>query len=206
MSLSASIVVITAGLGVPSSSRLLSDAMLRAMEKEMLENSITPESTTYELRDYAVDIAYNMTNGYANPNLQEMITAVEKANVLIAVTPVFTASMSGLFKSFFDVIDNQLLNGKTVIIGATGGTSRHSMVTDHAIRPMFNYLKAHTVRTAVYATPDDWGVGGDSVSLEQRIQKAVHEAIVIMPRQTAIPKPVESFLPLEEMLASIKRS
>ncbi len=64
------------------------------------------------------------------------------ADGVIAVTPVFTASYSGLFKSFFDLIDPTALTGTPVLIGATGGTARHSLVLDHALRPLFAYLRA----------------------------------------------------------------
>lgn len=81
------------------------------------------------------------------------------ADGLIVVTPVFAASYSGLFKSFFDVIDPDALSGKPVLIAATGGTARHSLVLEHAVRPLFAYLRAVVVPTAVFAASEDWGSG-----------------------------------------------
>ncbi len=79
------------------------------------------------------------------------------ADAVIAVTPVFSASYSGLFKSFFDVLDEDALDGKPVLIGATGGTARHSLVLEHALRPLFAYLRATVVPTAVFAATEDFG-------------------------------------------------
>ncbi len=90
------------------------------------------------------------------------------ADGLIAVTPVFAASYSGLFKSFFDLIDKDALTGTPVLLGATGGTARHSLVTEHALRPLFTYLRAQVLPTAVYAASPDWGEQG----LARRITRA----------------------------------
>jgi FMN reductase len=70
---------------------------------------------------------------------------------VIAVTPIFSASYSGLFKTFFDVLERGALAGKPVLIAATGGSERHSLALEHAVRPLFAYLRAVVVPTAVYA-------------------------------------------------------
>ena len=91
---------------------------------------------------------------------------------LIAVTPIFTASYSGLFKSFFDVLEADSLTGRPVLIGATGGTERHSLALEHAVRPLFSYLGSAVVPTAVYAASSDWGGGEADRSLSARIGRA----------------------------------
>ena len=79
------------------------------------------------------------------------------ADAVIVVTPIFSASYSGLFKTFFDVIEPDALAGKPVLIGATGGTARHSLALEYALRPLFTYLHAVVVPTAVYAAPRTGG-------------------------------------------------
>ncbi|WP_030993825.1 CE1759 family FMN reductase, partial [Streptomyces sp. NRRL WC-3744] len=117
------VVVVSAGLSVPSSTRLLADRLAAAV------NRATPvDVEVVELRDLAVEIAHNFTNGFAGKALAAAQDAVTAADGLIVVTPVFSASYSGLFKSFFDVLDKDALAGKPVLIGATGGTGRHSLV------------------------------------------------------------------------------
>lgn len=92
------------------------------------------------------------------------------------MTPIFSASYSGLFKSFMDVIDPTALAGAPVLIGATGGTERHSLALDYAMRPLFTYLHAVVVPTGVYASSSDWGSGADANGrLGDRIAGAVNE-------------------------------
>jgi FMN reductase len=174
------IVVVSAGLGTPSSSRLLADQLGEATVRRSAVLGIETEVTAYELRDFAVDIANNFVTGYAAPRLAQAIAAVEEADALIVVSPVFSASYSGLFKSFIDLLDNKSLDGKPVLLGVTGGSERHSMVLDFAMRPLFAYLRARIVPTGVFAGPMDWGQGddGDAASaggLGSRIERAAAE-------------------------------
>ncbi|MGI5272526.1 FMN reductase [Nonomuraea sp. CA-218870] len=175
------LVVVTAGLTQPSSTRLLADRLARAAGERL---GGAPEPVVVELRDLAVDIAGAFVTGFPNTRLRGAIDAVTGADGLIAVTPVFTASYSGLFKSFFDVLDPRALAGKPVLIAATGGTPRHSLVLEHAMRPLFAYLRAVVTPTAVYAATEDWGGGGDAYAdgLADRIDRAAAELADLMRR------------------------
>ncbi|WP_408638237.1 CE1759 family FMN reductase [Nonomuraea corallina] len=177
------LVVVTAGLTQPSSTRLLADRLARAAAERLGGAS---EPVVVELRDLAVEIAGAFVTGFPNARLRAAIDAVTGADGLIAVTPVFTASYSGLFKSFFDVLDPKALAGKPVLIAATGGTPRHSLVLEHAMRPLFAYLRAVVTPTAVYAATEDWGGGGDAYAdgLADRIDRAAAELADLM-RRTA---------------------
>lgn len=154
------LVAVSAGIGVPSSTRLLADRLAAAASAALTERGRPAEVRVIELRDLATDIAKNMVTGFPSPALAEALGAVTRADGLIAVTPIFTGSYSGLFKSFFDVMDNTALTGKPVLIAATGGTPRHSLALEHALRPLFAYLRALIVPTAVYAASQDWGAQG----------------------------------------------
>jgi FMN reductase len=165
------LVVVSAGLSVPSSTRLLADRLAAAVEHR------APVSVrVVELRDLAVEIAHNFTNGFPGRALAASLEAVTEADGLIVVTPVFSASYSGLFKSFFDVLDKDALVGKPVLIAATGGSARHSLVLDHALRPLFSYLRAVVTPTGVYAASEDWGAEG----LPERIERAAGELTGLM--------------------------
>ncbi|MFF3910777.1 FMN reductase [Streptomyces sp. NPDC001848] len=165
------LVVVSAGLSVPSSTRLLADRLAAAVEDR------APVSVrVVELRDLAVEIAHNFTNGFPGRALAAALEAVTEADGLIVVTPVFSASYSGLFKSFFDVLDKDALVGKPVLIAATGGSARHSLVLDHALRPLFSYLRAVVAPTGVYAASEDWGAEG----LPERIERAAGELAGLM--------------------------
>ncbi len=139
-----------------------------------------------ELRDYAHDITNNMLTGFAPQALETAINTVVSADALIAVTPIFSTSYSGLFKSFIDVLDPDALTGKPVLIGANAGTARHSLAIDYAIRPLFAYLHADTVSTGVFAASSDWGDSGDDVApLAKRVEKGARELADTIARKEA---------------------
>ncbi|MGM1065713.1 CE1759 family FMN reductase, partial [Saccharothrix sp. Mg75] len=130
--------------------------------------------------------------------LRAAVADVVEADALIAVTPTFNASYSGLFKSFVDVLDPDSLAGKPVLIGATGGSERHSLVLDHALRPLFAYLKAVVLPTGVYAASSDWGAEG----LPGRIDRAAGElADLLTGRPVAAKRTGEDFVPFDQLLA-----
>ncbi|WP_443076942.1 FMN reductase [Streptomyces sp. SP18CS02] len=174
--------VVSAGLSRPSSTRLLADRLADAVRAGLAEAGRPVEVEVVELRDLAVDIAKNLVSGFPPPALGAALDAVTDADGVIAVTPVFTASYSGLFKSFFDLVDKDALAGKPVLIAATGGTSRHSLVLEHALRPLFAYLRALVVPTAVFAASEDWGSAGDGPTdgLPSRIVRAGGELAELM--------------------------
>lgn len=170
------IVVISAGLSNPSSTRMLADRLSAATVNQLTERGIDSEVQTFELRDYAHQITDNMLTGFAPTELEAMIQQVTDADALIAVTPIFSTSYSGLFKSFIDVLDPDSLTGKPVLIGANAGTARHSLAIDYAIRPLFAYLHADTVSSGVFAASSDWGANADDVApLGRRIDKGARE-------------------------------
>ena len=83
------------------------------------------------------------------------------ADGLILVTPVFTTTYSGLFKSFLDILDQDALRGVPVLLRATGGTARHSLALEYSMRPLLTYLRAEVVTTSVFAATEDWA-GADT--------------------------------------------
>jgi FMN reductase len=167
------IVVVSAGLSVPSSTRLLADR-IAAATTEALEEA---EVTTVELRDLAHQLTDQLLTGFPAPKLAAAQAAVREADGLVVVTPVFSASYSGLFKTFFDVLESGALDGTPVLLAATAGTARHSLVLDHALRPLFSYLRAVVVPTGVFAATDDFGDAGDTAggALEDRIRRGAGE-------------------------------
>lgn len=170
------IAVISAGLSNPSSTRMLADRLSAAAVRQLEDRGIHTEVDVFELRDYAHDITNNLLTGFAPPALESMIDAVGSADAIIAVTPIFSTSYSGLFKSFIDVLDPDALTGKPVLIGANAGTPRHSLAIDYAIRPLFAYLHAEAVATGVFAASSDWGGSADQVApLSERVERGARE-------------------------------
>jgi FMN reductase len=203
---SRSLVVVSAGLGQPSSTRLLADRLTAAVDRHLRDAGIDPTIEVIELRDHAQDLTNNLLTGFPSPGLQAVIDSVVDADGLIAVTPIFSASYSGLFKMFFDVIQKDGLAGKPSLIAATGGTPRHSLAIEHAIRPLFAYLNAAVVATGVYAAAEDWGSGGVTAdgSLVDRIDRAARElatAMVASPNEARL-DPYQAPVPFEQLLRS----
>ncbi|WP_136056702.1 FMN reductase [Microbacterium sp. K24] len=180
------IAVVSAGLSNPSSTRMLADRLAAETLKALRERDIEASVDVIELRDYAHDITNNLLTGFAPPALETAINTVVSADALIAVTPIFSTSYSGLFKSFIDVLDPDALTGKPVLIGANAGTARHSLAIDYAIRPLFAYLHAEAVSTGVFAASSDWGGAGDDVApLAKRVEKGARELAEAIARRDA---------------------
>ncbi len=177
-----SIVVVSAGLSVPSSTRLLADR-LAAATAEVVDGV---DVVDVELRDLAHELTNHLLTGFPGHALAAAIDAVRRADGLIVVTPVFSASYSGLFKTFFDVLEDGTLDGKPVLVAATAGTARHSLVLEHALRPLFSYLHAVVVPTGVFAATEDFGNSG----LDTRIARAARElAALLGARSAAVARP-----------------
>lgn len=170
------IAVVSAGLSSPSSTRMLADRLAAATVAALAEQGTDATVDTIELRDHAHDITNHLLTGFAPPALESAINTVVSADGLIVVTPIFSTSYSGLFKSFIDVLDPDSLRGMPVLIGANAGTARHSLAIDYAIRPLFAYLRAAAVPTGVFAASSDWGGQGDDVKpLSARVERGARE-------------------------------
>ncbi|SOC49751.1 FMN reductase [Blastococcus aggregatus] len=180
------IAVVSAGLSTPSSTRLLADRLTSATVAALRNRGISATVEVVELREHARDLADNLLTGFANGPLRSAVDTVTGADAVLAVTPIFSASYSGLFKTFFDVLDKDALVGTPVLMGATAGTARHSLALEHALRPLFAYLRATVVPTAVFAASEDWA-GGDG-GLADRVDRAAGElADLVAGRPPAAP-------------------
>lgn len=196
--------VVSAGLSQPSSTRLLAGQLAAAAHDELVRRGVEVEIRAVELREHAHDVVNHLLTGFPPAALRQALDTVAAADGLIAVTPIFNASYSGLFKSFFDVVDRDTLADRPVLIGATGGTARHSLALEHAVRPMFTYLRAAVVPTAVFAAPEDWSGDGAEGALRARIRRAGDELAEQVDRRPAATGPADPFAlttSFEELLA-----
>ncbi|PWN03865.1 NADPH-dependent FMN reductase [Nocardioides silvaticus] len=205
-----SIVVVAAGLSVPSSTRLLADLLGDAVERAVAARGEEVEVEVVELRPLAHALADHLLTGFPTGELAEAIDKVVRADALVVVTPVFAGSYSGLFKTFFDVLDLGALEGKPVLVGATAGTARHSLVLDHALRPLFAYLRALVVPTGVFAASEDFGAGGLDGGLRKRADRAATELVALLgcsgqttvhaPRRRPVGEEMAEVTPFEQLL------
>jgi FMN reductase len=178
MSAMVNVVAVSGGLNQPSATRLLVDHIVAEVEQLLRQQGRLVRSRVIEVGDHAADVTQELLTGIATPALHDAVTAVEQADLLVAASPVYRGSYTGLFKSFFDVVDQRALTGTPVILAASGGSDRHALVVDHALRPLFAFFQASTVPTAVYATasdctadllPDD--------ELQERIRRAAEQLV-----------------------------
>ncbi|HZJ05162.1 MAG TPA: FMN reductase [Nocardioidaceae bacterium] len=198
------LVVVTAGLSQPSSTRLLGDRIAAATSRALAEGPGEVDVEVIELREHAQALASNLLTGFPSDDLRTALDSVLAADGLIVVTPIFNGSYSGLFKMFFDCIEQGSLNGKPVLLAATGGSARHSLALEHTMRPMFAYLRAITAPTAVFAATEDWGTSGSTHgALAQRVDRAGTELarLVAVTEASRPADPFEDITSFEELLA-----
>ena len=170
------VVVVSAGTSEPSSTRTLADRIARSSVALLHESGMTAAADAVELAPLAVDIARATIAGFPGEQLQAVIEQLAAADAVIAATPVYKAGVSGLFKSFVDVLDDDLLVAKPVLLAATAGSARHALVIDDQMRPLFAYMRALVMPTSVFAAPEDWGAG----ELGERIDRAATELAVML--------------------------
>ena len=168
--------VISAGTSDPSSTRLLADRIASRAAALAARRGDTVTVSVIELRELAADIASALTSQLVTPKLEQAIAVLGQADGIVACTPVYQAGPSGLFTSFFQVLDNDLLIGRPVVLAATAGTARHALVADDQMRPLFAFLRTLAVPTSVFAAPEDWS----DPALAKRADRAALEIVLLM--------------------------
>jgi len=177
----ARIAIVSASLSTSSSTTLLATQIKTALQEA--EGDI--EFFDLNLRDLAKDITNNMLIGFPTGVLYEKLEELYSADAVVMLTPIYNTSYSGLFKMFIDILDMDLVREKPVLLGATGGTSRHSLALDYTLRPLFAHLRMPAVPTGVFASSEDWGSKDDEDSpLSSRIQQASKELLELISRKS----------------------
>lgn len=202
------IAVVTAGLREPSSTRMLADRLGQAAVRELRGRGEQAEIEIVDLRTVAGALTNALMTGIEPAELAALTGAVQSADAVIAVSPIFSGSYNGLFKMFFDLLGEESLVGTPVLLGATAGTPRHSLAIDHALRPLFAYLRAVVVPTGVFAATEDFGRSGsrlttdDVAPLDQRVERAAGElADLLLARGRKVVKDeLEDFTSFDELL------
>jgi FMN reductase len=170
------LVAVSAGVSDPSSSRMLADRIIGRSLALLRESGTQASASIVELAPLAVEIARATVSGFPSEQLQTAIERVAAADAIVVSTPIYKAGINGLFKSFVDILENDLLVAKPVLLAATAGTSRHALVIDEQLRPLFAYMRALVLPTSVFAGPEDWAAS----ELGERIDRAATELAVVM--------------------------
>jgi FMN reductase len=170
------LVVVSAGTSDPSSTRLLADRIAGRVAALAGARGRQVTIGVIELRELATEIATALVSQLTGPKLRDAIAALRDADGIVASSPIYKAGASGLFTSFFHVLDNDLLIAKPVVLAATAGTARHALVVDEQMRSMFAYMRTMTVPTSLFAATEDWG----DPTLNKRIDRAALELVLLI--------------------------
>jgi len=168
--------VVTAGTSDPSATRMLADRLAQSVGELAERRGRDLTIRTIDLRTLAAEITAAMVSQLVGPELQKAIATLGAADGIVASTPVYKAGASGLFTSFFQVLDNDLLIAKPVVLAATAGTARHALVVDEQLRSLFAYLRTMVVPTSLFAAPEDWR----DPDLSKRIHRAALELVLLV--------------------------
>ncbi|WP_026191684.1 FMN reductase [Methylosinus sp. LW4] len=167
------LVAVSGGLGHPSRAAALAKAITEAIAARM-----PIDAHAISVADLVQDLAGVISAKSAPASVSEAVTRIETADALVVTTPVYRGSYTGLFKHLFDLVHHEALIGKPVLLAATGGSDRHSLMIDHQLRPLFAFFQSLTLPLGVYANDSDFSnyeVSSDA--LKERIQLAVESGI-----------------------------
>ncbi len=153
------IIALSSGLSQPSSTRLLAERMAQSTASALeARGERGVEVEIVEIKDFAHDIMDNLLTGFGSQRLEELKQKVVAADGLIAVTPIFSQSFSGLFKSFLDVLDTKSLINTPVFLGATAGTARHSLALERGAGEFASLISGRLLELVAeideFETPD----------------------------------------------------
>lgn len=170
------IVAVSGGLNRPSKSAALAEHLL-----DLIAHEIPCQQGLVEIGQIAPQLAGAVWRSQLPDAVEQQLAAVEQADVLVIATPVFRGSYTGLFKHFFDFIGQDALIDKPVLLAATGGSERHSLIIDHQLRPLFSFFQARTLPLGVYATDKDFvDYQVRDKALMERVQLAVQRALPLL--------------------------
>ncbi|RYF49621.1 MAG: FMN reductase [Cytophagaceae bacterium] len=131
------LVAVSGGLQRPSKSAALAEHLMGLIAEE-----VSCEQRLVELGELAPQLTGGVWRSQLPATVERELAAVEQADVLVVATPVFRGAYTGLFKHFFDLIHQDALIDKPVLLAATGGSERHALVIDHQLRPLFSFLES----------------------------------------------------------------
>ena len=169
------LVAVSGGLQRPSKAAALAEHLM-----DLIADKVLCAQRLVELGQFAPHAGATWRS-HLPETVERELAAVEQADILVVATPVFRGSYTGLFKHFFDFIDQDALIDKPVLLAATGGSERHALMIDHQLRPLFSFFQARTLPLGVYATDKDFlDYRLHDAALIQRATLAVQRALPLI--------------------------
>lgn len=90
-----------------------------------------------------------LTN-FSSEAIKEANVKVEKASLVVVLTPVYKAAYSGILKTYLDLLPQKGLVGKTVLPLVLGGSFGHLLAIDYALKPVLSSLGATNILNGAY--------------------------------------------------------
>lgn len=113
-------------------------------------------SEIYDLIDLGESLGSARHARDLSPAARTILDTVVAADILVVGTPTYKGSYTGLLKHFIDLFEPLSLQGKPIVLTATGGSDRHALIVEHQLRPLFGFFVAHTLPTGVFAVDRDF--------------------------------------------------
>jgi FMN reductase len=184
------VVAVSGTLSTPSKTDALVDAILDELALVMpIERHVIRVSELGPL------FAGALTRDQLDARVERELRAIEGADLLIAASPVYRASFTGLFKHLFDFVEQYALVDVPVLLAATGGSERHALILEHSLRPLFGFFQALTLPLGVYAHASDFTDRRVTALLQQeRIRNAIARGLPLIRSSTAEKRRIEESL------------
>ncbi|MGN6206991.1 FMN reductase [Humibacter sp.] len=170
------VVAVSGSLHNPSKTDVLIDEVLRQLGEEL-----PVEPHVIRITDVGPQFAGVLDRKALPRSVEDELRRVETADLLVVASPVYRASFTGLFKHFFDFVDQYALVDTPVLLAATGGSERHSLIVEHQLRPLFGFFQALTLPVGVYAHESDFdGYRIESPLLVERIKTSIRRGLPLI--------------------------
>ncbi|WP_052460965.1 FMN reductase [Microbacterium gorillae] len=170
------VVAVSGSLHEPSKTTALVSSILDAVSSRA-----NVETRLIELSRVGPLFAGTLSRDQLPAEVEEILQAIEGADLLVVASPVYRASFTGLFKHLFDFVGQYALIGAPVLLAATGGGERHALILDHQLRPLFSFFQALTLPLGVYASTNDFdGYVLREGPVRERVDEAVNRALPLI--------------------------
>jgi FMN reductase len=170
------VVAVSGSLHDPSKTAVLLEGILDALSK------VLPiDSHVVRITEIGPKLAGELSRSGLPADVEDELKRIETADLLVVATPVYRASFTGLFKHLFDFVDQYALVDTPVLLAATGGSERHSLIIEHQLRPLFGFFQALTLPVGIYAHDSDFTDYQISAPLlKERIAKAIDRGLPLI--------------------------
>lgn len=169
------IVGFSGNISRPSSTRRFVETVTEALAKQAgLSHAV------FDVEDLGSSLTAARSVADLDPAARRVIRTIIEADALVIGSPTYKGSYTGLFKHVIDLLDPSDLRGKPILLTATGGGDRHSLVVEHQLRPLFAFFEAFVLPTAIYTSSRDFTDGNPSAAIRDRVNQALAEASVLV--------------------------